>query len=108
MFSTVATILFIVMKIDDNKRYYSILLLNGFSHRQVMSMIMGSLIFLLILSDTTAIHIFGFIISVVWGGVTLSLLTIVFHNIGLIGTIGMISYYKLKKLVVQLYIGGAE
>ena len=108
VFSAVATILFMIMKIDKNNRYYSILLLNGFSYKQVMSIIMGSLVLLMVLSETMAILLYCFVTSVLWEGAALSLFTIVIHDIGLIGTIGMMSFWKLKKLDVQSYIGGAE
>lgn len=108
VFSAVATILFMIMKIDKNNRYYSILLLNGFSYKQVMSIIMGSLVLLMVLSETMAILLYCFVTTVLWEGAALSLFTIVIHDIGLIGTIGMMSFWKLKKLDVQSYIGGAE
>lgn len=108
VFSAVATVLFMIMKIDKNNRYYSILLLNGFSHRQVMGIIMGSLVLLMVLSETMAILLYWYVTSFLWEGAAISLFTIVIHDIGLIGGIGMMSFWKLKKLDVQSYIGGAE
>ena len=107
-FSIVSTILFFIIKVDDNSRYYSILILNGFSFRQIMSIILGSLLLLLLLPEALAMLICSVIGLFVQGGWTLSLKLIAVHNISLVGTVGVISYYKLRRLNIQSHIGGFE
>lgn len=103
-FSSIATILYILMKIDRNKEYYSILVLNGFSVEQIMSILLCSLLLLLVISQIIAEFIFFLTALIIWETPGLSIARILIYDLAVAFIVGIVSYIKLETLDVGFYI----
>ncbi len=110
--SGIATILYFVIKIDKNKEYYSILILNGFSLKQIICILLGTLALLLVISETIAGFLFFLIAFIMWKAAEISFIKIFADNLiitlAITLVINIIGYMKLKKLDISVYIGGDE
>ncbi len=112
VFSSIATILYFVIKMDKNKEYYSILILNGFSLKQILGILSGTLALLLVISEALAGFLFFLISFIIWKETEISFVKIFVNNLimalAITLAINIISYMKLKKLDISFYIGGSK
>lgn len=108
VFSCIATILYILLKMDRNMEYYSILMLNGFSISQIMLILSGSLVLLLVSAEILAGVIYYMIALLIWKTPQISWYAILTYQMGIVLSVIVINYIKLKKIDVGFYIGGHE
>lgn len=106
VFSSIATLLYLSIRIDKNREYLSILVLNGFSVKQIMGILLGTLALLLLISETIAAALFYFIAFLIWKGAEISIAGIVVYNLAILSAAMAVSFIKLKKLDIGYYIGG--
>lgn len=107
VFAISTTLFYMLIKIDKNKRYYSILLLNGFSINQVRAIIFGNIIIPIILADFISCVIVSFV-SVLLKLGSLPLGSMLAVNIILFLMVFIASCIKLIYIDIVSNIGGTE
>ncbi|MDE5801407.1 MAG: hypothetical protein K2I22_00630 [Lachnospiraceae bacterium] len=106
VFSIVSTILYILLKINKNQKYYGILMLNGFSVMQVFLILLGSVILSLILAEVAAILLCYCLSVLGLGSFSFPVLKMVVANMEIVAVAGIIGFMKIRKLDLQICMEG--
>ncbi len=103
-FAIVSTLFYLTLKIEKSKRYYAILLTNGFSMGQIKGILLGTLILPIVIADIISAELSA-LLSIFMelehfpGGFLLAL------NLGLIITVFFISTKRLRNFDISMYLG---
>lgn len=97
VFSAISAILYILMKIDKNQKYYGVLMRNGFSVMQVFFILLGSVMLSLILAETAAILLCYCLSILGLGSFSFPVLKMTVANIEIVAAAGIIGFIKIRK-----------
>ncbi|HKM35432.1 MAG TPA: hypothetical protein VJY54_11900, partial [Lachnospiraceae bacterium] len=108
LFSTGATILYILLKINKNREYYGILMLNGFSVKQVNMILLGTIILTLFFAEGLSV-LLGIAITYILGGMfDLPVIRLIISNIEILSIVGLVGFLKIRNIDLSACIGGNE